>query len=113
MKNMKVIKPLSPSELKDIPNKSIDPAIIQAVNNLLIKNYSEGSAIIKQDEIIEEYFKITGTKNKESKRAWLFENKQLSFERIYEKEGWKVEYDKPGYNETYDATFEFTPKKGR
>jgi hypothetical protein len=34
----------------------------------------------------------------------------LNFEAIYEEAGWKVVYDKPGYNETYDANFTFTKK---
>lgn len=29
---------------------------------------------------------------------------------VYEKAGWKVSYDKPGYNESYDPYFKFTAK---
>ena len=32
----------------------------------------------------------------------------MDIESIYRADGWGVYYDKPGYNETYTATFEFT-----
>ena len=30
---------------------------------------------------------------------------------LFEEAGWNVQYDKPGYNENYDAYFKFTEKK--
>lgn len=35
----------------------------------------------------------------------------LNFEGAYRRAGWKVEFDKPGYNESYPATFKFTAYK--
>jgi hypothetical protein len=35
----------------------------------------------------------------------------LNIEPVYAEFGWVVEYDKPGYNESYDATFEFTKQR--
>lgn len=32
----------------------------------------------------------------------------LDVEGAYRAIGWKVEYDKPGYNESYEASFKFT-----
>ena len=32
-------------------------------------------------------------------------------EDIYEKAGWDVTYDTPGYNETYEPKFTFKPSK--
>jgi hypothetical protein len=34
----------------------------------------------------------------------------MDFEPFYEKAGWKVVYDKPGYCESYAANFTFTRK---
>jgi hypothetical protein len=48
------------------------------------------------------------------KRNEIFKNHWLDVEEIYEEAGWQVAYDKPGYNETYEASFEFTDaSKGR
>ena len=37
----------------------------------------------------------------------LYEKHYLDVEDAYRKRGWIVDYDKPAYNETYDAFFEF------
>ena len=37
----------------------------------------------------------------------VFKNKWLDVEEVYRKAGWKVEYDKPGYCEDYEAYFVF------
>lgn len=44
------------------------------------------------------------------KRSDIFENHWLDFEDAYRASGWGVEYDKPGFNETYQARFIFSPK---
>ncbi len=40
----------------------------------------------------------------------IYERHLLDVEPSYRAEGWEVEYDKPGYNETYEATFTFRKK---
>lgn len=42
--------------------------------------------------------------------ANFFDQGWMDFEPIYEAQGWKVQYDKPGWDETYDAFFEFKEK---
>ena len=41
-----------------------------------------------------------------------FDYNWLNIEKIYEDAGWAVKYDKPAYNESYDAYFIFREKKG-
>lgn len=43
-------------------------------------------------------------------RNTVFKNKWLDVESLFENEGWKVNYDKPGYCESYEASFKFTRK---
>jgi hypothetical protein len=45
------------------------------------------------------------------KREDVFKNGWLNVEHLYETHGWKVEYDKPAYNEDYPATFKFIERK--
>lgn len=40
-------------------------------------------------------------------RQEIFDNRLLDVEDVFRSQGWKVEYDKPGYNESYPATFTF------
>ena len=44
------------------------------------------------------------------KRQDIFDNHWLDVEDLYRKNGWKVDYDKPGYNESYNAYFVFSAK---
>jgi hypothetical protein len=46
-------------------------------------------------------------------RNEIFKKGWLDVEEIYGKAGWKVEYDKPGYNEDYAAHFIFTNRRHR
>lgn len=96
---------ISPDDV-DLTNV-IPKYVTDAVNNLIKKNYrGKGSFTIKQKEIVAEI-----KKKKKVSSQFLFENNYLDFEDIYREQGWKVEYDKPAYCETYDAYFKFTPKK--
>lgn len=45
------------------------------------------------------------------KRQEIFDNGWLDIETVYEDSGWSVEYDKPGYNESYEASWTFKPKR--
>jgi hypothetical protein len=101
------VKPVSPSEL----NKEIPDVVIEAVNQLLQeKNASEGSEIILYQKDI-----VSRIKNLDSEMTSekLFKKGYMDFEPLFEKAGWKVYYDKPGYCESYEPTFTFTPKKNK
>lgn len=57
--------------------------------------------------------------NNQLKKGLVFTIKDLNYEHtfscemvklVYEQYGWSVEYDRPGYNETYSTSFTFKPK---
>jgi hypothetical protein len=100
----KKVKPLSPSEVTSKKRTIIPDEVISAINKLIAKNFSNGFASFTQKEAIEaikdEFVNDVSTDT-------IFDNGWLDFEDIYRKEGWKVKYDKPGYNESYEPTFEF------
>jgi hypothetical protein len=107
MSKEKVVGPITPQEiLADLP-KIIPSFVFEAVNNLLKKKFRGESVTIKQDAIMDEIAKLQTTYTRQE----IFDNKWMDFEKVYRDNGWKVEYDKPGYNESYDAFFVFTPKK--
>ena len=93
---------IKPSEVAKQKSKFIPETVFSVVNDLIAKNYTSGRAQITQDEIIAD---ICALENCD--RSFVFEKGWLNFEEVYEAEGWKVEYDKPGYNETYGAYFVF------
>jgi len=104
----RTVKPLSPDEAAQQAAADIPDFVIEAVNNLLKKKLNNGYATIFRDDIIDE---IIRTSKQEVTRQQIFDNKWLDFEPIFGDVGWDVEYDKPGYNETYKANFKFAKKK--
>lgn len=101
-----MVKPFNPDEAQLAKNGRIPDYVIEAVNEMLSEKLdTSGNARFTQDEIIE---KIQ-TKS-DIDRSKLFAMKYLDFEDLYRKQGWKVEYDKPAYNESYKAFFVFSRK---
>jgi hypothetical protein len=100
------VKPISPSDIIENLDKIIPPVVIQAVNNLLKKEFRGSSATILQDDIVSEIMRLDGSYT----RDMIFDSKILDFETLYRKNGWSVEYDKPGHNESYKPKFIFKKK---
>ena len=101
-----MIKPIRPDNVVGIKAKRLPPEVISSFNHLIAKNYLNGKATVKQDDVIKLILSKTNYERHE-----IFERKMLDIENIYEEAGWEVTYDKPGYNESYAATFEFRIKK--
>lgn len=108
------VKPFSPEDVERLAAE-LDPfpsEVIQVVNGLLQERgrSSVSYITIKQDEVLErleELFKSEGIK---FNRQMAFDGHWLDFETAYRSQGWLVEYDKPGYNESYDAHWIFRKK---
>ena len=98
-------KPLSPSEVEKRAKSEIPEEVISTINNMLIKKVRNGRCTLRQKDILNE---IKNMHNIDSSK--IFEHGWLDIEGIYTEVGWNVTYDKPGYNETYEASFEFTKK---
>lgn len=97
-------KPISPEEVSDEKLKQIPPEVIEAFNFLIAQKYNPDSksSRVLQDDVITEIGKRI-----QIERAEIFNLKYLDVEDIYRREGWIVTYDKPAYNESYDASFIF------
>ena len=103
------MKPITPQQALDNIEKEFPAFVFEAVNNCINRNYfGKSSFIIKQDVIVDEILKLApeGTTKQE-----IYDKHWLDFEEAYRKAGWVVNYDKPGYAESYDAYFEFKVKK--
>ena len=107
------MKPIKPNEIKKQQLENIDPEMIQAVNELLMKEFESYSCSLSQQDIIAKYFELKNLENTTINRKIMFDRKQLNFEPLLEKEGWNVTYDRPGYNETYEASFKFKDKTSK
>ncbi len=108
------MKPITPQEAGVKKIDGIDPLMIQAINELIVEKLQGKYAIILQIKIVERYLRLKNIEDiGENRRKLVDDRHQLDFEPIFEKAGWKVTYDKPGFNESYSASFKFESKYRR
>jgi hypothetical protein len=94
-------KPITPAEVVKLKVTLIPDLVIEAFNELIAENYSGGYSSFTEKKVVARIVK-KGISSTEA-----YANHWLDVEDLYRSIGWKVEYDKPGYNESYDATFTF------
>lgn len=94
-------KPIKPSDIAQAKSKYFPEIVFETFNQMIAEKYTNGSATLKQDSIIQR-LEEAGLDRKE-----IYANGWLNVEEAYRAEGWKVSYDKPAYYETYDAYFTF------
>ncbi len=100
------VLPITPAEAESNKKIDIPDYVIESVNYLLSKNIRKGQADFFQNDLIEEILK----RAPEITREDIFKDNMLDFEPLYKDSGWSVQYDKPGYNEDYEANFSFRRK---
>lgn len=104
----RTVEPISPKDVLALKEKVIPPEVIEAFNEMIARGFDgRRSTFLQKDvgNLIIEKLSVNGKKP-------TFKTEWLDVESLYENKGWKVEYDKPGYNETYEASFVFTVSKG-
>jgi hypothetical protein len=94
--------PIRPSDVDGLHTASIPEAVFEVFNRLIAKAWVGQRAVVTQSEAADAIAAAL-----EIPRAEVFERHLLDIEDAYRKAGWYVEYDKPGYNETYAAKFIF------
>lgn len=100
------VEPLSPSKAKSRKQSSIPDVVVETFNEMLVEELdADGYACLEQDEVVKRLVA------KGLKRSDIFNKNWLDVEDMYRAKGWKVEYDKPGYNESYAATFTFSKNR--
>jgi hypothetical protein len=101
---MAKVKAISPSEVVTQQLESFPPEVIEVFNQLIAEKFNGYDATVLQKDAVAALEKQGLDSHDIYDRGW------LNVEDIYRKQGWKVEYDKPGYNESYPASFKFTKK---
>jgi hypothetical protein len=101
-------KPITPDEISDVREKELPNFVIDSFNKAILEKYNGSEAVVLQDRVIEIMKELCSDL---MSREEIFSKRYLDVEDIYRKNGWIVEYDKPGFNESYPATFKFKKKK--
>ncbi len=99
--------PITPAEAKAAKKVQIPKEVFDAFNTCITKYLSDGVSEFTQKEVISVILSLG------LNREDIFTNKWLEVEDLYREVGWKVVYDRPGFNESYDATFCFTERPTR
>jgi|SRR5665213_1958976 len=108
---MSDVLPINPKQAKARRITATPSAVIESFNELIVENFDRGCATVSQKKV------LTRIQSKMDALGDVYTAQQicdkgwLNVEDVYRASGWRVLYDKPGFNETYDATFEFTAKK--
>jgi hypothetical protein len=100
------VAPISPSEALTIFDKAIPEQVFVAFNELIRENLSRGKTQVSTT--FKESAVVSRIVDKGISKAEVYERGWLDVEGHYRKMGWSVEYDKPGFNEHYEANFKFT-----
>ena len=97
-----MIEPIKPEEVKATATKPDE--VIETFNELIKKYWDGERAVVPQREAVKMITERMGIDDKE-----IYRRRYLDIEFVYLRAGWKVEYDKPGYNENpYPAKFTFS-----
>lgn len=95
-------KPITPKEVQE--NATKPDEIIEAFNELIKKYWDGKQSQFRQMEIVA---LIIDKMNLDDPKI-VYDNHWLDVKYIYCRVGWEVIYDKPGYHESYPATFTFS-----
>jgi hypothetical protein len=104
-----VSKPIKPSDVGKAKAAQIPPAVFEAFNELIIAHWDGHAAEFTQAEAVA----LVVKKMPDTTKAQIYARHWLDVEAAYRADGWQVVYDKPGYNEDYEATFTFTKRRAR
>ena len=99
--------PIRPEDVEGVRVAGIPEEVFAAFNELIVERIGGGnSAHFTQNDVVDRIVSKLGCP-----RAEVFDKKWLDVEGAFRKAGWVVEYDKPGFNESYDAYFVFRRKR--
>jgi len=104
-------KPIKPKDVPALKKEMLPGYVMEAFNQCIAVGYDGHSAKVYQGEVVARILTLAGLAGDELHRDDVYERGYLDVEPIYRAEGWNVSYDKPGYNETYEASFLFESKK--
>lgn len=102
------MKPITPKEVTQEKIKAIPDRVVEIFNRVITRYWNGTSSTFRQSEVLAMICNETG-----EHMADVFREGWLDIEDIYESAGWDVEYDKPGFNENYPATFTFRKKESK
>lgn len=94
------MKPITPQEAAK--KASLPTAVLEVWNEMISSKFNGQSSTINQGDIVRALVERMSTS-----RKMVFDNGWLDVELLFRQAGWRVTYDKPGFDENYEAYFKF------
>lgn len=95
----------SPKDALVRHGETIPEELLAVVNKFLAERIHKGQITITRKELADALQFTQINESEALERGW------LDFEELYRAQGWKVTYDKPGFNETYVGFWLFEAKQ--
>ena len=100
--------PIKPNSVQTAKSASIPEEVYTVFNDLIVENWDGRQAKVLQTDAATRVARAL-----DIPRDKVFERRLLDVEAAYQKEGWVVSFDKPAYNESYEAFFVFKKRVTR
>lgn len=100
-------KPIRPEDVGAAQAQYIPDQVFDIFNSEIAARFDHGSARVKQDTVLKRLVDLGHQRHKVFELGW------LNIEQAYKDAGWSVRYEKPGFNESGDAYFEFVATPNR
>lgn len=98
------MEPITKAQVQEKLNERVFPDfVIQAFNECITEASIKKSSTVLQKDVLKRIKDLSGKDSRE-----VLDNNWLDVEKHYRKSGWKVSYDKPAYNESYEPSFTFS-----
>lgn len=105
---MNQVQPISPQALAQAHAARIPDFVIEAFNELIVeKAGGHKRATFTLDVAIARVLLKASAAGHECTSQSVLANKWMDVEGLFRKAGWKVDYDQPGYNESYTPVYTF------
>ena len=96
-------KPITPDEAVAQKQGATPPEVFEAFNACIARHFDGNFARFTMAEAVGELKAHLPAEL----HAEIYRRRWLDVEPVYRAAGWRVKYDRPGYNESYEAAFEF------
>lgn len=107
---MSTIPPITPEEVVESKIVILPKEVIVAFNLLIAERWDGYQSVVNQKEVVAAILSQFDEDKKAQIEKDIYSKHWLDVEPIYRKVGWDVEYDKPGYGDTYSAHYLFKKK---
>lgn len=99
------VQPITKQQAQEQKSARIFPDfVIQAFNECIAESQLKNSRTVLQKDVVKRIMKLGNIKRSQK----IFDEHWLDVEDHYRRAGWTVTFDKPAYNESYEASFEFS-----